>query len=53
MEKTKINNEYEYDKSYVIHSLFEDYPIIIRFAKKKSKKLECSQNCMRNLVYFA
>ena len=40
MEKTKRNNEYEYDKSYVIHSLFEDYPVTIRFSKKKNEEVE-------------
>ena len=40
MEKTKRNNEYEFDKSHVIHSLFGDYPVTIRFSKKKNEEVE-------------
>ena len=40
MEKTKRNNEYEYDKSHVIHSLFGYYPVTIRFSNKKNEEVE-------------
>lgn len=40
MEKEKNNSDYEYDKNHVIHSLFGDYPVTIRFSKKKNEEVE-------------
>ena len=40
MEKAKNNSDYEYDKNHVIHSLFGDYPVTIRFSKKKNEEVE-------------
>ena len=40
MEKAKMNNDYEYDKNHVIHSLFGDCPVTIRFSKKKNEEVE-------------
>ena len=39
-KKTKMNSDYEYDKNHVIHSLFGDYPVTIRFSKKKNEEVE-------------
>ena len=35
-----MNSDYEYDKNHVIHSLFGDYPVTIRFSKKKNEEVE-------------
>lgn len=40
LENTKRNNDYEYDKNHIIHSLFGDHPVTIRFTKKKNEEVE-------------
>ena len=33
MENTKRTNDYECDQNHIIHSLFGDHPVTIRFTK--------------------